>query len=398
MSQVQNSTLHNYVQPALILGSAFLSGRFIEHFPGASQGGLLLTAALGTGTALVSQKGASANETPFYSFMRVTASLALGTILAPYAAKALKGRADIAMPAALRFAAVETVLAAVLAVVSSRLAPQGPDLQAEHTKYANDAGAWEALTEEARTTLVKQFYIADLPAIDLSDAPIKQETLAQYRDFPRMSAHQLSWHIEEAYYIVDYVPQDLFGLNLALKSKGLELAFDGEVDQAMIDYAQGKPDCINLLHEYYMENPVDFVIDSEDSFTIGDLFAGKLPIPTLKEHLQTLDAQEFRSFNQDQLQCIYDAIEEGSSLQQKDLTLAQQIAFNTEAHSEGVNTLQIWPITQEVVDFILADDDTLEWFHTEYKEKRAQFEQIESTLRATLNAQFLIKGKEVIVT
>ncbi|MGE0199002.1 MAG: hypothetical protein AB7S94_09640, partial [Simkaniaceae bacterium] len=141
MSQVQNSTLHNYVQPALILGSAFLSGRFIEHFPGASQGGLLLTAALGTGTALVSQKGASANETPFYSFMRVTASLALGTILAPYAAKALKGRADIAMPAALRFAAVETVLAAVLAVVSSRLAPQGPDIQAEHTKYANDAGA-----------------------------------------------------------------------------------------------------------------------------------------------------------------------------------------------------------------------------------------------------------------
>ena len=155
MSQVQNNTLHNFVQPALILGSAFLAGRYIAHFPGASQGGLLLTAALGTGTALASQKWASANETPFYSFMRVTASLALGAILAPYAAKALKGRADITMPAALRFAAVETVLAAVLAVVSSRLAPQGPDLQAEHTKYANDADAWEALTEEARTTLVK---------------------------------------------------------------------------------------------------------------------------------------------------------------------------------------------------------------------------------------------------
>ena len=394
MSQIQNSTLHNYVQPALILGSAFLAGRFIEHFPGASQGGLFLTAALGTGTALVSQKGASANETPFYSFMRVTASLVLGAILAPYAAKALKGRATIAMPAALRFAAVETVLAAVLATVSSRMI----SLQAEHTKYANDLGAWEALTEEARTTLVKQFYIADLPAIDLSDAPIKRETFAEYRDFPRMSAHQLAWHIEAAFYILDYAPKDLFGLNLALKSKGLELAFDGEVNQDVIDYAQGKPDCINLLYEYYTENPFDFAIDSEESFTIGDLFAGKAPIATLKEHLQTLEPEDFRFFDEDHLQFIYDAIEEGSSLQQKDLPLAQQIAFNREAHIEGINTLKIWPITQEVVDFILADDATLEWFHAEYKEKLAEFGKIEGGLRATLNAHFILKGKETFVT
>ena len=85
-------------------------------------------------------------------------------------------------------------------------------------------------------------------------------------------------------------------------------------------------------------------------------------------------------------------------LSNKNLTLAQQIAFNTEAHIEEVDTLQIWPITQEVVDFILADEDTLEWFHAEYKEKLAEFGKIDSDLRAALNAQFILKGKKVIVT
>ncbi len=100
MSQVQNNTLHNFLQPALFLGAAFLAGRIIEQFPGASKGGLLLSATLGSGLTLFSQKFSTENKTPWrklppenesswHSLARVTISLALGTILASYASKTL---------------------------------------------------------------------------------------------------------------------------------------------------------------------------------------------------------------------------------------------------------------------------------------------------------------------
>ena len=85
MRQVQNNVLYNYVQPALFLSVALLAGskRCIQYFPGASQNGLVLSAALGSGLTLASQQIVFEKESAYHSFARVTACLALGAIVAP---------------------------------------------------------------------------------------------------------------------------------------------------------------------------------------------------------------------------------------------------------------------------------------------------------------------------
>ena len=126
MSQVQNNILHNVVQPALFLSVAFLAGskRCIQYFPGATQNGLVLSAALGSGFTLASQMIVSEKETAYHSFMRVTASLALGMIMAPYVAKRLNRRADITFPASFRLGVLETIVSMTLASASYYITSQ----------------------------------------------------------------------------------------------------------------------------------------------------------------------------------------------------------------------------------------------------------------------------------
>jgi hypothetical protein len=390
MSQVQNNTLQNFVQPALILGSAFLAGRYIAHFPGASQGGLLLTAALGTGTTLVSQKWASANEPPFYSFMRVTASLALGAIVAPYAAKALKGRADIAMPAALRFAAVETVLAAVLATVSSRLAPQGPDLQAEHAKYANDLDAWTALRKDERTALAKQFFAADIPPLSLESADLEDQTFADQKAFAQLTPNQLLWHAQMHLHVKDYEPADLFALNSALQAKNLPLTFMEEApSQEMIDFAKGKDPCITLLHTFFTQHPVLFAKGQYEDFDVDDLFDGKDPIPALHVYVKALTQEAIRTLNQIELNEIVDIMRKrGATFTTKDLSMEQILVLNATAHAQGASKIWIEEITEEVVASVETQADVLEWFYAEFVNSPIAFGRIEEGLRDRLNAAF----------
>ena len=135
MSQVQNNILHNWVQPAVFLSAAWLAGsnRYIQYFPGATQKGLVLSATLGSGFTLASQFTLTNQEEPAYqSFIRVTASLALGMILAPYVAKKLKGRADLSLSASLRFGVLETL--ASIALVSASYSIAKEPLQKPHTK------------------------------------------------------------------------------------------------------------------------------------------------------------------------------------------------------------------------------------------------------------------------
>ncbi|MGE0199003.1 MAG: hypothetical protein AB7N99_06175 [Simkaniaceae bacterium] len=386
MSQVQNNTLHNFVQPALILGSAFLAGRYIAHFPGASQGGLLLTAALGTGTALVSQKWASANEPPFYSFMRVTASLALGAIVAPYAAKALKGRADIAMPAALRFAAVETVLAAVLAVVSSRMT----SMHAEHAKYANDLTAWKALEEKERTALAKQFFAADLPPLSLESADLEDQTFADQKAFAQLTPNQLLWHAQMHLHVKDYEPADLFALNSALQAKNLPLTFVEEApSQDLIDFAKEKDTCITLLHTFFTQHPVLFAKGQDEDFDVHDLFDGKNPIPTLQDYVKALTPDAIRTLSQVELNEIVKGMGGRRPLfKAKDLSMEQILVFNATAHAQGASKIWIENITEECVAIVETNAAVLEWVYAEFSTSLIAFGRIEEGLRDRLNAAF----------
>ena len=127
MSQIQNNILHNWVQPAVFLSAAFLAGsqRYIQFFPGATQNGLVLSATIGSGFTLASQFTlTNQQESAYHSFTRVTACLALGMIITPYAAKQLNGRADISIPASLRFGVLETIASMTLAGVSYSIAKE----------------------------------------------------------------------------------------------------------------------------------------------------------------------------------------------------------------------------------------------------------------------------------
>lgn len=121
MSQIQNSTLHNYVQPAVLIAAAFAasSSRFIEYFPGASPGGLRIRGVVGATFALASQKWVVEEESPSQSLLRATTSFAAGGLASLATTKGLKGRVELSPSAALQLTAVQFVYGVVIAISSA---------------------------------------------------------------------------------------------------------------------------------------------------------------------------------------------------------------------------------------------------------------------------------------
>ena len=143
VSQVQNSRLHNYIQPIALMAVAYVAGskRFIRYFPGASQGGLCLAAGLGVATTLASPhiktpaflQTDTEKESAMHSFMRVASSLALGTIAAPIVTKFLKGRVSFCVHAAGRLVGLEGLFTCVFVGLSSiQDNISGPKTKKEH--------------------------------------------------------------------------------------------------------------------------------------------------------------------------------------------------------------------------------------------------------------------------
>ena len=136
MSQVQNTLLHNYVQPITVVAIAYIAGskRFIQHFPGASQGGLCLGAVLGAIGALASPKllRTKKDEPHFYSFSRIAACLSLGTLFAYASVKSLTGRLTLSLPASFNFIGVEIVAAGIFAGMSLLISKPQADEKKPH--------------------------------------------------------------------------------------------------------------------------------------------------------------------------------------------------------------------------------------------------------------------------
>ena len=174
MSQVQNNTLHNFVQPAALLTLAYLAGskRFIQYFPGASQGGLCLAAGVGSAIALASPhiskpeclKTDTNNENALHSFIRVTASLALGTILTHVADKVLKGRVSLCIHATGRLIAFETLFAGLVAGISSIGLLGG--MENEQQVQDQNPGALQTLPEDVMSEIFT--YLGNSPSLALA--------------------------------------------------------------------------------------------------------------------------------------------------------------------------------------------------------------------------------------
>ena len=107
--RIERQDVITYGAPLLFVSAAFLAGskRLIKHFPGASQKGLLCSAALGSAGVVASGLKNTGDSADFNRRVYTIAGLAITAIAAPALAKTLLGRADLNFRASLRFAFIQ---------------------------------------------------------------------------------------------------------------------------------------------------------------------------------------------------------------------------------------------------------------------------------------------------
>ena len=404
MSQVQNNVLHNFVQPALFLGAVFFAGssRNIQYFPGASKGGLFLSAGLGTALALGSQKIASDKETAQESFFRVSASLVLGAAIAPFAAKALKGRVELSFLSSLRMAGVELVLAAAVAGISSQLkGHEDPhaELKAKRATYESDPAAWKALKKEERNDFIRECFKADLAPISLVDqlAVIDADVLKE-RNFSGMTNNQLRWHAEVLRYVGGYSDEEIANLFVALNAKQLPMYASVEITAALINHATEA-----LQRAYFLAHPLQYFIQAEkDEQPMIDLFdsADTPDAPSRLDYCRGLKLDDIRQLNLAELTFISEEIGVHATDDISDENVfsdEQRAVLSGVMHVKGVaDGGEIWPITQEIVTVIQRDNNALEWFYDLYSKDCVGYALLEEDLIDQLDAKFVEAGKAPI--
>lgn len=307
MSQVQNPILHNIVQPILFLGTGLLAGRFVQHFPSASKGGLLLSAGLGTAITLVSQKWAPYNERSKHAFLRVVASLAIGNILTSLAAKALKGRVEMSFSAASYFFVVETCVATGITTFSHNIAeivflPE--EIQAMHNQIKDNPLALRELDMNKLISFIRGCFDHNLPPIFLRTNQVDiPSNILLNRDFPNLTDNQLLWHIEvycgvgpRRYY---YGSEELALLFEELHSRGLSIKGNFSFD---LNLLRARSHNIELLEAYFRTNPVTFHLLLQPDQNIGidypnveHLFAN-IPRPSVIKYIEHASANQLKQF------------------------------------------------------------------------------------------------------
>ena len=275
MSQVQNNTLHNAIQPIALMAIAYIAGskRFIHCFPGSSRGGLCLAVGLGVGGILASPHinnpaflKTEDKEDAFHSFVRVATSLALGVIGAYGVTKLLKGRVSFCEHAAIRLIVLELLFAGVFTGISVCLIEEEEiqkTLEERHALYQKDPDAWNRLSEKERVAFAEECLAADK---DLVVLPIKENGaneaffVPQLEDFSSLNKNQIEWLTEM--YRCGYLKLDIekeFALNVARNTQSLAPVWVN-VTQEHVKYAlenglQPLLECHEqILCQYFIEN------------------------------------------------------------------------------------------------------------------------------------------------
>ena len=251
MCYIQKACLSPNVPRDLIafMGAAWLVGstRLIQYFPKASKGGLFLSAGLaGTASYIYDYKF---HDHDFLKVLLGKASvIALASVCTSFAAKSLKGRAEISSLSAARFGMVEFVFAAIIAK-----ATQETPLQRGHRHYLMDPRAWIRLEKAARTELAKTFMDAGLPALCLKQAEIDPTDFPHPQtetEWEALTPAQLSWACQ----IRDPEEEDSPFLYVLCLKKGVEpvrFLFDEDA----LAFFEGKPEATDLLYQDFVKHP-----------------------------------------------------------------------------------------------------------------------------------------------
>lgn len=374
MSQVQNNTLHNIAQPITFMAIAYLAGskRCIQFFPGASRGGLLLAAGIGSAATLASPhipapaflKTDQKDESARHSLIRVTASLALGTLTAHFADKILKGRVSLCMHAAGRFIALETVIALAFAAYSaSQVAPTpgGGDpktLEEKHAAYKKDLDSWNKLPEKERSEFAKKcFDNKNLAALPLKEGDFDIKLFAELpkQDVAKLTANQLEWFSAICTRGLTLTVEQEFALNAARDTKGLDATWVN-VTQAHIKYALDE-DLTTLLHGYYSTHADAW--DALDDKTRGAFvlawFKGDLPVVSTEKAKVCLEAfkkdlsddDDLSTYTKNQIEWLTEL----SSLFKSDMNA--QFALNATRQTHGLDPVWNDDVTKGYVEYAL---------------------------------------------
>ena len=264
-----------FMAVAWLVGS---STRLIHYFPKVSKGGLFLSAGLaGTASYLYDCRFDHRDDSYLRVLLGKAEVIALAAVATRLAAKSLKGRLGIPFEACVKFAAVEFIVAAILAK-----ATQETPLQREHRHYLMAPRSWMRLEKERRTELAKAFMEAGLPALCLEHAEIDTtnfphpETEAEWE---ALTPSELSWACQ----IIEFDPlssEKKFALYLLCLRKGIEPRRFALNEEDVTDYFRGKPEEIELLYQDFSNHPEFFYLcDEADQKALSEeLFAGRTPI------------------------------------------------------------------------------------------------------------------------
>ena len=378
MSQVQNNTLHKYVQPTVLMAIALIAGskRCIQFFPGASKGGLLLAAGLGSAATYFSPqittpallKTDQKSERALHSLIRVTASLALGTITAHFADKILKGRVSLCLHAAGRFIALETLLAIAFAGYSAYKASPTPGgggdpktLEAKHAAYQKDLDTWNKLDGKERSDFAKECFDKDLEVLHLKggDFDIKSFEDLPKQDVAKLTANQLEWFSAICTRGLVLTIDQEFDLNAARSAKGLDTSWT-EVTKAHVDHAldQGLE---TLLHGYYSThadawNKLD---DKTRGAFVNAWFKADLPVISLEKANVCTEALQ-KDLPDDISSCTKNQIELMTELSPHlKIQMESQFALNAARQTHGLEPVWGDDVTQDYVKYALKEKQTV---------------------------------------
>ena len=310
------------LEPVAFIGLALLAGRLIQHFPGASKGGLVMAAGVSSVSSLIYDR-----ICPDHSYLKTlcwkATVIAFATVCTGLAAKALKGRADISMQAAAKFGAVEFVFAAIIAKVTYKIF-----LQRHHRYFTNNIDEW-LYGNVDQTAFVEAFYKNDLPALSLFDIPLRTHDFFDsskqlFAKLDTYSIAQLSWYREilPKINIFKKKYERYFHFMMRCQECGIE-TLRWQIEEEALSFLEKNPRYRNMLYQEFSQMPIyRFYCNAN----FDDLFHDKKPLPTLEELVNTLSAHHVETMDPTFLQMWHKIFIKNPD-QWKDLDASIQTAF-----------------------------------------------------------------------
>ena len=414
MSQVQNSRLHNYIQPIALMAVAYIAGskRFIRYFPGASQGGLCLATGLGVATTLASPHIKTPaflqtdieKESAMHSFMRVASSLALGTIAAPIVTKFLKGRVSFCVHAAGRLMGLEGLFTCVFVGLSSiqdnipvpkTKKEHFQTIEEKHANFLQNIDSWNALSKKQRSHLAQEFYHADLPVLPLGEGELDTAYFEPTPDFLMLSRNQLEWYTALYLHCLDLNVEQSFALNAARQRKQLPSKWK-ELGKAHCQYGIDTGQ-VELFIEWYQKNPRALAqIGKELLHKLQKVWVDDsvCKVLFLNQSVYALSGQEISTLCEEDIIFMWYYL--GLLEAREKCSAEQQVGLNTAFSRHGMRTYWIWPLTEAHLTAIQTIDGALKWAHEELVKVPIAFGAVADNVRIPLILLFRFNGMKPI--